>query len=186
MALGSEHTRLIVLRGNSASGKSTIAARLRAHYGRGLAVVGQDVIRRDILRERDLPGATNIGLIDVVVRYALDSGYHVVLEGILYADRYGAMLQTLRADHLGSSHFYYLDVPFAETLRRHAAKPQASAYGETEMREWFRPLDLLDDGCEQIIGPDSSLEETLQRMLADTGLTNGSSPVPHRNSSHQA
>ncbi|GGK86478.1 hypothetical protein Ppa06_46360 [Planomonospora parontospora subsp. parontospora] len=74
------------------------------------------VIRRDILRERDLPGATNIGLIDVVVRYALDSGYHVVLEGILYADRYGAMLQTLRADHLGSSHCYYLDVPFAETL----------------------------------------------------------------------
>ncbi|GIH79083.1 kinase [Planobispora longispora] len=171
MVAGSEHTRLIVLRGNSASGKSTIAARLRACYGRGLAVVGQDVIRRDILRERDQAGAATIGLIDVVVRYALDNDYHVVLEGILYADRYGAMLQALRAGHRGSSHFYYLDVPFAETLRRHATKPQASAYGETEMREWFRPLDLLDTGCEQIIGPDSSPEETLQRILADTGLT---------------
>ncbi|GII06035.1 hypothetical protein Pta02_80430 [Planobispora takensis] len=104
----------------------------------------------------------------------------------MYTDRYSAMLQALCADHLGSSHFYYLDVPFAKTLRWHAAKPQSSAYGEAEMREWCRPLDLLDNGCEQIIGPDSSLEETLQRMLADTGLTNGSSPVPRQNSLHQA
>ncbi|MFB9884117.1 hypothetical protein ACFFMN_39930 [Planobispora siamensis] len=33
MTVGSERTRLIVLRGNSASGKSTIAARLRADTG---------------------------------------------------------------------------------------------------------------------------------------------------------
>ena len=37
-------------------------------------MVGQDNVRRTILRERDVPGGANIGLIDAVARYALDAG----------------------------------------------------------------------------------------------------------------
>ena len=82
-------TRLIVLRGNSASGKSSVAAGLRERYGRGIALVSQDTLRRDVLRERDVPGAANIGLIDLTVRHALEHGFHTVLEGILYVAHYG-------------------------------------------------------------------------------------------------
>jgi hypothetical protein len=35
-----------VLRGNSASGKSAVAAEIRNRYGRGLAIAGQDNLRR--------------------------------------------------------------------------------------------------------------------------------------------
>jgi predicted kinase len=49
-------TRLIVIRGNSASGKSAVAAEIRRRHGRGLAIVGQDNLRRQVLRERDVPG----------------------------------------------------------------------------------------------------------------------------------
>lgn len=56
MTVGSAQTRLIVLRGNSGSGKSSVAMVLREAYGRGLAWVSQDLIRRIILRERDRPG----------------------------------------------------------------------------------------------------------------------------------
>ena len=68
---GSESTRLIILRGNSASGKSTVAAEIRERYGRGIAIVSQDNLRRIVLRERDIPGGAYIGLIDSVARYAL-------------------------------------------------------------------------------------------------------------------
>ena len=54
-------TRLVVLRGNSASGKSSVAAGLRKRFGRGIAVVGQDTLRRDVLHERDIPGGANVG-----------------------------------------------------------------------------------------------------------------------------
>lgn len=57
-------TRLIVLRGNSASGKSTIAAEIRSRFGRGIAIVSQDYLRRIVLKQRDCPGGVNIGLID--------------------------------------------------------------------------------------------------------------------------
>lgn len=93
--VGTQDTRLIVVRGNSASGKSSVAAGLRERFGRSLAIVGQDNLRRTVLRERDRPGAANIGIIDLTARYALDNGFHVVVEGILYADRYGTMLQNL-------------------------------------------------------------------------------------------
>jgi predicted kinase len=129
---GSQATRLIVLRGNSGSGKSTAAAEIRARHGRGIALVSQDNLRRVVLREKDVPGGANIGLIDVVARYALDHGFHVILDGILYADRYAPMLDALRRNHRGMSRFYYLDVPFEETVRRHAARPQAPSSARTK------------------------------------------------------
>lgn len=89
MALGTPTTKLIVLRGPSGSGKSTVAAKIRAAYGRGIAIVPQDVARREILRERDHPGAVTITLIDTMARHVLNQGVHVVIEGFRGAERYG-------------------------------------------------------------------------------------------------
>jgi hypothetical protein len=85
--VGSPQTRLVILRGNSASGKSTIAKLLRERLGRGVAWVEQDYLRRTVLREHDRPGLPNLGLIDVTTRYALDAGYHVILEGTFGAQQ---------------------------------------------------------------------------------------------------
>ncbi|GII56678.1 hypothetical protein Pth03_50670 [Planotetraspora thailandica] len=164
-------TRLIVLRGNSGSGKTTVARTLRDAYGRrDMAVVGQDVVRRDILRERDVPDGVNIGLIDTITRYALEHGHHVVLEGILSAGRYGPMLAALRSDYPERCDFFYLDIPFEETVRRHATRPQSSQFGVDMMREWYRERDLLPEGRETVIGQDSTLEATVRTILLTTGL----------------
>lgn len=167
----SEPARLVVLRGNSGSGKSSVAAGIRARYGRGVALVGQDNLRRTVLRERDAPGGANIGLIDLVARYALGSGFHVIIDGILHAAHYGSMLDAPHRDYQGMSRFYYLDVPLAETLRRHATRPQAAEFGEAEMRSWYRERDLLPSGIEQVIPAASSLEETVRLVMDETGLS---------------
>ncbi|WP_083661678.1 AAA family ATPase [Actinophytocola xanthii] len=98
-ATGNDDTRLVVLRGNSGAGKTTVALRVRSHLGRTCALVQQDVIRRTILKERDIPDGANIGLISHVTRYALDHGYNVIIEGILHAERYAYMLAELADDH---------------------------------------------------------------------------------------
>ena len=170
MTVGSHQTRLIVLRGNSGSGKSTVAQSLRDAYGRGLAWVSQDLIRRIILKERDVPGAINIGLIDQVARYCLDHGQHVVLDGILYADRYERMLAGLGQEHLGDSHFYYLDVCLDETLRRHTTRPQVTEFGLDDMRSWYRPRDLLSSVRERIVPETSTLQRTVTLILEETRL----------------
>ncbi|MFE9682039.1 AAA family ATPase [Streptomyces sp. NPDC006285] len=172
-AVGTEDTRLVVIRGNSASGKSSVAAGLRAEFGRNLAIVGQDNLRRTVLRERDRPMAANIGLIDLTARYALDHGFHVVVEGILYADHYGPMLRDLVRAHRGVTRCYYLHVPYAETLLRHATKPDAEylqQVTEDHLRDWYREKDLLSDALETVIDPASTLEATVQQILRESGL----------------
>jgi hypothetical protein len=173
MTVGSDRTRLSVLRGNSGSGTSSVAMALREAHGRGLAWVSQDLIRRIILRERDRPGGVNVGLIDHVARYSLDHGYHAVLDGIFYADRYEQMLDGLRRDHLGRSCFYYLDISWEETVRRHATRPQAAEFGVDDMRDWYRPRDLLTAVREQVIPETSTLQETTSLILARARLRPG-------------
>ncbi|KPI15177.1 hypothetical protein OK006_3050 [Actinobacteria bacterium OK006] len=80
------------------------------------------------------------------------------------------MLTELRADHRGPTHGYYLDVPFGETLARHATKPIADGVSETQLRDWYRAGDLMSGGIETVIGADSALHETVDRIMNDTGL----------------
>lgn len=166
---GSDGTRLILLRGNSASGKSSLARSIRAARPRGIAIIGQDQLRREILHAREEPGNPTVDYIDLSARYALDQGLHVIVEGILYASIYGVMLTRLLGDHLGLNRCYRYQLPFDETARRHAHKPQAAEYGPDTMREWYRATDSLPDVSEQIIGPEASLADATARVLTDCG-----------------
>ena len=80
------------------------------------------------------------------------------------------MLTALISDHPGRAFAYFLDVPFPETLRRHATKTGTLNYGAAEMRQWYRELDLLPGGIEQVISAESALGETVALVMADTGL----------------
>lgn len=179
-AAGRENTRLVVIRGNSASGKSRVAQGLRDHYGRGIAIVGQDVIRRNVLREHDTARGASIALLGRVAREALNAGFHVVLEGILYADRYSQMITSLVRDHRGVSCCYYLDVPLESTFVRHASKADAAYLAQvtdSHLASWYRELDLLPGGLETVIPADSTLQDTIARILRESDLASAS-PIP--------
>ncbi|MEU7738798.1 kinase, partial [Streptomyces griseus] len=46
----------------------------------------------------------------------------------------------------------------------------ADEVDENQLRDWYRPRDVLPDGVETVIGPDSPLTGTVDRILRDTGL----------------
>lgn len=50
--VGSAGSRLIIICGNSGSGKSSLAKAIRTARPRGIAIVGHDVLRREILHGR--------------------------------------------------------------------------------------------------------------------------------------
>jgi predicted kinase len=163
-------TKLVVIRGNSGSGKTTIARALRARYERGCALVEQDYLRRIMLKELDKPGGLAPRMIGQTVGLALDHGYHVVLEGILAATRYGSMIKELVRDHQGEIHLIYLDVPLEDTLRRHLQWRQASGFTTDDMRAWYLPDDRLGLDGEHIIGPTATLDETVEIIAATAGF----------------
>jgi chloramphenicol 3-O-phosphotransferase len=166
--VGSSSTRLITLRGESGAGKSALAAALRAARPFGtVAILAQDVIRLEILGTGVNAGGHPVGLVDLAARYLLGRGIDVVIEGGLRSEWYAETLTRLVADHRGTSRCYLYDLPFEETLRRHATKAVAAVFGEDELRRWWRGFDPIADLGESVITADDSLEATVARVLQD-------------------
>ncbi|MFE6969455.1 AAA family ATPase [Isoptericola sp. NPDC057653] len=166
---GSERSRLIVVRGNSGSGKSQLARAIRAARPRGVAIIGHDVLRREILHVRDRPGALSVPYIDLSARFALDHGLDVVIEGILHSESYGEMLARLRSEHRGVTRCYYYALELEETLRRHRTKALAAEVSEADVASWYRDDDRVAALDEVVLDATVSAQEALERVLADVG-----------------
>lgn len=161
--------KLIILRGNSASGKSTVAKELRERMGYETMLIQQDVVRREILRVQDLPENPSVQLIYDLAMYGKKIGFDVIIEGIMHADKCSEMLQKIIDDFGGESHVYYFDVSFEETLRRHETKLiEKNEYGEAEMRSWWRDKDYLGLRTEKLIPEHMSKEQIIEIIYNDT------------------
>ena len=157
--------RLIIIRGNSGSGKSTVAKRLQRDMGYETMLIQQDVVRREMLRVKDEPGNPAVQLIGDLAIFGHTIDNDVIIEGILPADRYAGMLWRV-IEQFDESFVYYFDIPFEETLRRHATKPNAHEFGEEDMRRWWNERDVLDLS-DHIITHDMSEDEIVAHMMRD-------------------
>lgn len=164
------NTRLIVLRGPSGAGKSSVALALREKIPENVAYISQDYFRRTVLAEKDAPRTLNRQLILQTVVFALENGYHVILEGIFAACRYEGMFVELVRFHGDKNYFFYMNVSLAETITRHNTKPIKHEVGEEKLREWYQKDDFLTCAEETVIPEKSSKEESVQKILEISGL----------------
>jgi predicted kinase len=174
---------LVVLRGNSGSGKSTVAALIKDRVPKGSClVVSQDAVRRDMLGEDDAAGAANIMLLEVIANWGLDRGLLVIVEGILNSGRYQRMLERL-GTRSRAAHFFAWDLSFEETARRHDQRTKRGAFSVDEMRSWFhgwQPLDFTAEvRFDHAMSADSAAITVLERALGD-GLQESRSAASRR------
>ena len=90
-------SKLIVLRGNSGSGKSSAAKALQRVLGRNTLIIAQDTVRREMLWARDGEDTPAIPLLIHLLRYGHEHHAVVILEGILYADWYRPLFEAAAA-----------------------------------------------------------------------------------------
>ena len=101
-----------------------------------------------------------------LLRWSAERGGLTILEGILDGDKYGGLFAQLPGI-FSRIHAYYLDIPFEETLRRHATRPQAADFGEDAMRRWYRAENPAGVIPETVFGPDMDVEDMVDRILFD-------------------
>ncbi|WP_284976095.1 AAA family ATPase [Arthrobacter sp. efr-133-TYG-104] len=138
---------LIVVRGNSGSGKSTIAAALQQALGWPTTILSQDHFRRIVYPEREQESLAHADLLEAAAAHCLRAGHHVILEGIFNAQRYSAMLEGIAAQS-NDARFYAFDLTFDETVRRHDMRPQATDFTADEMQAWYhgwQPLSFVEE-----------------------------------------
>lgn len=157
-------TQLIIIRGNSGSGKSSVAKAVRAQLDGKTALIEQDYFRRHILKEKE--GVQDSDIQDFIlqsVQFAVGRKYTVVLEGIFTSKKYHEMF--LKLTHDFSYLAFYLDVSFEETICRHKTKSNCDEFGYQAMKDWYVPKDYLGVPEEIIIPEKSSLNSTVDMMV---------------------
>lgn len=159
--------QLIIIRGNSGSGKTTLANALQRKFGRNTLVISQDIVRREMLWVKDRIGNEAVDLMINLLQYGAEHCETVILEGILYSDIYKPLFETAVAVYGESIYAYYYDIPFEETMARHATKHNKFSFGEQEMRRWWRERDYIGFIPEKSITSDLSLIEIVDMIYSD-------------------
>lgn len=85
-------------------------------------VIPQDIVRREMLYANDGIGNFAQPLMIELLKYGRKNCEVVIIEGILKASWYKELFETARAE-FEQIFAYYYDIPFEETLNRHATKP---------------------------------------------------------------
>ncbi|MDD6771619.1 kinase [Inconstantimicrobium porci] len=158
-------SKIIILRGNSGSGKTTVAKELQKKLGRGTLLISQDVIRREMLWVKDGSDTKAVSLLIDLVKYGRKNCDYVILEGILYADWYKELFETVKSEFNDNVYAYYYDIPFEETLKRHETKPNCHDFGREDMKQWWRDKDFTGVFKDRALTKGLGLDETVEIIL---------------------
>lgn len=159
--------KLIIIRGNSGSGKTTVAIALQEKFGRNTMLLSHDMVRREILKVRDGMGTPACPLLINMLQYGRRNCEVVILEGILDAACYRELFECA-IDEYGSEIFaYYYDIPFEETLRRHETKPNRNDFGESDMRGWWKEKDFIGMIPEKVLTKEMGFDETVEMIYRE-------------------
>lgn len=160
--------KLIILRGNSGSGKTSAAKALQEKFGPNTMLISHDMIRMQVLHvwsrlglEKSLP------LMVELMRYGRKNSEVTIIEGILPTPDYNPLFEAAVQEYGPHIYAYYYDLPFEETLLRHSTKPNRDEFGEEDMRRWWQEKDYLSMIQETILHADLSLKDAVEQIYQD-------------------
>ena len=156
-------SRLVILRGNSGSGKTTVAKMLQEKFRPNTMLISHDMIRMQILHVWSAEGVRkSLPLMIALLRYGRRNSEITILEGILPYEDYKPLFEAALEEYGENIFSYYYDISFEETLRRHQTKPNRDEFGEADMRRWWREKDFLEGIPQTVLDEDVRLEEAVE------------------------
>lgn len=157
---------LITIRGNAASGKTSLSYSLQEILGENTLLLSQDLLRCAMLHAHDGLETPTIPLLLNLLDYGFKNCQTTILEGILRSDWYAPVWQkSLDLYGLDNIHAYYYDLPFEETLNRHASRDKAKEFGESSLKRWWLEKGYLTEIPETLLTETISLEEARDNIL---------------------
>ena len=160
--------KLILLRGNSGSGKTTVAKQLQEKFGSNTMLISHDMVRKQILYVWSREGVEKSQpLMIELMKYGKRNSEITIMEGILPSKDYAQLFEAAVEEYGSNIYSYYWDIPFEETVRRHSTKPNRNDFGEDDMRRWWKEKDYLDMIPQTMIDKDMSVEEAVELIYRD-------------------
>ena len=159
--------KLIILRGNSGSGKTSVAKALQKKFGANTMRISHDMVRMEMLHVWSAEGIVKSELLMIqLLEYGSVNSEITIMEGILPTKEYRRLFEAAKRAFGDDIFAYYYDLPFEETLNRHQTKPNCNEFGEADMRQWWKEKDYLPTMQETILTKDLSLEDVVEMIYA--------------------
>ncbi|HSX14430.1 MAG TPA: AAA family ATPase [Candidatus Saccharimonadales bacterium] len=166
-------SKLIVMRGHSGSGKSSVAKAIQEQAEKPLVILSHDLFRIapfKSLKDRSLANELSAEMVVDCASMLLERGFDVIIEGIFYFPKYKSYFDKLFAKHPSNNSVFMFDIDFDETLKRHQTRSKVTDFGVEEMKEWHQELQPSGYDFEKTITNDSTLEETVQFICKIAGI----------------
>jgi len=163
--------KLIIIRGPSGAGKSSVAKALLKNSQRPALHISVDQTRKLFSDQKTPDHQASKEMVVNNVLFGLESGYDVILDGILNINTDKFMFDRIFQAHPKENYFLFLDVGYEETLRRHNTRPEKSEFGEEQMKEWWGWSTPTKQPGETVIPETSSIEETVEIIRRIAGLS---------------
>lgn len=157
--------KLIILRGNSGSGKTSVAKALQRKFGSNTMLLSHDMVRMEILHVWSQEGIIKSEPLMInLLKYGKANSEITILEGVLPAKEYNKLFEAAVEEYGQNIFAYYYDLPFEETLARHSTKPNRNDFGESDMRRWWKEKDFLPMISEKVLDKDVSFEDAIEMI----------------------
>ncbi|WP_125763029.1 AAA family ATPase [Companilactobacillus hulinensis] len=157
---------LILLRGNSGSGKTTTAEHLKDELPENVLYINQDNVRMQMISKTTSKDTYSISLMNSMVHWGFENVDYIIVEGILKKSVYQDLLKSWKHIMDEKMLTYYIDVSFDETYRRNLTKKRH--FDEATMRSWWQEKDEL--GFENTVFHDEDDPARIEIILKDLKL----------------
>ncbi len=167
--------KIISLRGNAGSGKSTISQMLIDALSKehDVLYLELDNFRRRIVYtkfDEDFAIRRNQNALSSIITM-IDWGLSNNIEYAILDGKFSTKHFTELYEYILSRNIplipYWFDLTFEETARRHATRAKSKDFTADEMKEWFRPNDLMPIINEKLIPQDMTKEQIFTMIMKD-------------------
>ena len=159
--------KLIIVRGNSGSGKTSVSKALQEKFGENTMLISQDMVRREILHARDGADTKALPLMTELLKYGRRNSRVTILEGIMVAEWYMPLFEAAIEEFGSEIYAYYYDLPFEETVARHSMRAKRMSFGAEDMRRWWVEKDYMKVIPEKILTKEIGLDEAVKMIFRD-------------------
>lgn len=159
-------SKLLIIRGPSASGKSTVANELFKKAKRPTLLVSEDTIRKMFSDHQVRGHISSRHLATQAVLTGLQNDYDVIYHGILRVnDGNENRFDEILAVHPTENYFFYLNVSLKETMRRHQSRDKKNHFSVEALQKWWEFSSPTERTDEIIIEESSSIQDTIHTII---------------------
>lgn len=157
-------SKLLVIRGATGSGKSSLANYIHNYIVGSSVLLPQDVFTVDFIKNESSLFKASLDALETSARAYLNSDTVVILEGVFSAKHWEEMIYRLSVDT--ERHYFFLSTTVDTSIERAGKREKSAQITEEDVRLWHPKSTPLHAANETVIAADTLSTRVIAQQIA--------------------